>query len=93
MNKWFKIHCDGDWKHDDGVKLETMDNPGWILRVFIWNTNLENIEFKTIDKEVDELNFINCEIKEDFFIGYCGVDNLEEMLSIFCDLIDGKKNY
>ena len=25
----FANECDGDWEHENQVKIETVDNPGW----------------------------------------------------------------
>ncbi len=38
---WYSRHCDGDWEHQHGVRLETLDNPGWILTVDLIHTNLQ----------------------------------------------------
>lgn len=29
LQKWYKSQCDGDWEHEYGIKIETVDNPGW----------------------------------------------------------------
>ena len=33
MMRWFASHCDGDWEHDLGIRIETLDNPGWAMDV------------------------------------------------------------
>lgn len=33
IQDWFKTHCDGLWEHHHGLKLETTDNPGWLLTI------------------------------------------------------------
>lgn len=30
---WYLRHCDGDWEHGFGFKIETIDNPGIALKV------------------------------------------------------------
>ena len=41
LQHWYESQCDGDWEHEFGVKIGTLDNPGWmvdisrILRVFL----------------------------------------------------------
>ena len=27
--EWFRSQCDGEWEHDNRIKIETLDNPGW----------------------------------------------------------------
>ncbi len=31
LDDFYRRHCNGDWEHDYGVKIETCDNPGWLL--------------------------------------------------------------
>ena len=31
LMNWYSAQCDEDWEHQYGVKLETLDNPGWSL--------------------------------------------------------------
>ena len=30
---WYLSQCNGDWEHAYGVKIDTLDNPGWTLEV------------------------------------------------------------
>ena len=40
---WFAIHCDGDWEHSEGIRIATLDNPGWALDVRIEDTELDGV--------------------------------------------------
>ena len=33
LNQWYTSKCDGDWEHSYGFTLETLDNPGWKLKI------------------------------------------------------------
>ena len=35
LNQWYIDQCDGDWEHGYGIKIETLDNPGWSLAIDI----------------------------------------------------------
>ncbi|WP_433366812.1 Imm53 family immunity protein [Actinoplanes sp. CA-142083] len=41
LASWYVAHCDGEWEHEFGVRIETVDNPGWNLRVDIIGTEME----------------------------------------------------
>jgi hypothetical protein len=28
LSFWFYQHCDGDWEHENQIKIQTLDNPG-----------------------------------------------------------------
>jgi len=34
----YMSNCNGDWEHLYGVRIETLDNPGWTLRVELAGT-------------------------------------------------------
>ena len=40
---WMKAQCDGEWEHENGVKIENTDNPGWYIKIDLVDTTLENI--------------------------------------------------
>ncbi|MFT4639202.1 MAG: hypothetical protein ACI8T1_002526 [Verrucomicrobiales bacterium] len=46
--KWYESHCNDEWEHQYGVKLETLDNPGWILTVDLIHTDLQGREMSEL---------------------------------------------
>jgi len=38
LQKWYADHCDGDWEHEYGIVIETLDNPGWSIVIDLKNT-------------------------------------------------------
>jgi hypothetical protein len=45
LPKWYKSKCDGDWEHTYGIKIETLDNPGWIITIDLEETDSDNLVF------------------------------------------------
>jgi len=41
LQKWYFAQCDGDWEHSYGVRIDTVDNPGWTLEIDLVGTNLD----------------------------------------------------
>jgi hypothetical protein len=41
LQNWFSSQCDGDWEHNFGFTIETIDNPGWSLEVDLNNTEFD----------------------------------------------------
>ncbi|WP_068469666.1 immunity 53 family protein [Candidatus Protochlamydia phocaeensis] len=81
--KWYYKECDGDWEHQFGVKIETLDNPGWSIQISIQETDLQDKKFQDIDNECTENDWIFCRVRNGFFEGYGGPLNLPEILQIF----------
>ena len=42
VNEWFQSQCDGDWEHDYGITIETLDNPGWSVEIYLYETELQD---------------------------------------------------
>lgn len=41
LQGWYESNCNGDWEHSSGVKIESLDNPGWMVRLDIVGTQVE----------------------------------------------------
>ncbi len=85
LERWYAAQCDGDWEHEFGVHLSTLDNPGWILRVDLEGTELEGRPFATISDLEPERAWIHCCVKGAKFEAAGGPGMLERMIREFCD--------
>lgn len=83
LQKWYQIRCNGDWEHGSGIRLSTIDNPGWSLTINLEDTELRNRNFQQVDINRSEKDWIFCEVKNIQFEARGGVGNLPEMLRIF----------
>lgn len=81
--KWYSDQCDGDWEHGNGIHIDTIDNPGWSIKISLEDTTLEKKRFNEIKTDNTETNWIFCSIKNNKFEGHCGPLNLPEVLKIF----------
>lgn len=91
---WYTSHCDGEWEHQQGVSIQTLDNPGWLLKVNLIGTNLENATMMPISEDCDELSnpeaggWIDCRIKEQEFVGASDPTQLPRLINTLSALID-----
>lgn len=87
LNNWYQSHCDGEWEHERRIKLRTIDNPGWTIRIGLQDTRLQYKPFAKIliDNDDDMNDWIFCNVEEAIFRGSCGPKRLDEMLEIFLD--------
>lgn len=84
LQKWYHSQCDGDWEHGNGVKIETLDNPGWMVVIELTDTELENKPFTEVRQNMEhETDWINCRVRDHKFEGYGGPFKLKEILETF----------
>ncbi|RJX41700.1 rhodanese-related sulfurtransferase [Paenibacillus pinisoli] len=83
IQNWYFENCNGDWEHIYGVKIDTIDNPGWTVKIDLVETYLENEHFEVINDERNEEDWYYCEVRDGMFYGAGGVGNLEEILNYF----------
>lgn len=85
LQDWFVEQCNGDWEHSYGVKLETLDNPGWLVDIDLYETKYDSKRFDAVMLERSEDDWLHCFVKDHKFQIRCGPRNLEEALGRFCD--------
>lgn len=83
LMSWYKSNCDGDWEHMFGVKIFTVDNPGWWLDIDLIDTSLEGKEFEAIEENNGDDDWFFCLIKDNVFRSSGDPDKLEKIIEIF----------
>jgi len=88
LQHWYKSQCDGDWEHEYGISIETVDNPGWYLTINLSETKYAECTFQSIQVEKDELNWYFCLTRNNNFEASCGPCNLGEVIVVFRNWIE-----
>jgi hypothetical protein len=70
-----------------GVKIETLDNPGWLVTVELNETTWEQLVVPRKIVQRSEADWVQCEVANAKFTGSGGAENLEEVLELFFNLI------
>lgn len=83
LQKWYADNCDGSWEHMNVIKIETLDNPGWRVKIDLEDTDLENKPFEEINCDNGDDDWLRCWIKDAVFNGAGDPSKLETMLSVF----------
>ena len=58
LQKWYASQCDGDWEHSNGIKIMSIDNPGWHVAINLTDTELEGKQVDLIQIERTEEDVI-----------------------------------
>lgn len=80
---WYQKQCDGYWEHGHGITIETLDNPGWLVRIDIGDTALENTPMEPVKRERSDKDWIVCEVRHGQFQGQGDSQKLLEILQVF----------
>ena len=83
LQQWYAGQCDGDWEHTYGIKIDTIDNPGWILTIDLAETPLSG---QTVQRQLvtrNELDWVQYEVADDKFMACGGPFKLEELIRCF----------
>lgn len=90
LQNWYESQCDDDWEHSYGIKIETLDNPGWFITINLWETKLENCELEEVKIERSDDDWVSCFVKNGKFPGAGGYWNLLEIINIFSEWVKSK---
>lgn len=89
LQQWFTEQCNGDWEHQQGIIIESCDNPGWWVRIDLANTSLQKQRFETISENIDIRGYptsdewLRCYIENGVWKGAGDINKLETILEKF----------
>jgi hypothetical protein len=81
VTNWCVAHCNGDWEHDVGIKIETLDNPGWAVDVRIAETELEGVATEWRREEASAEDWLHWRSTGEMFEARCGPGNVSQALA------------
>jgi hypothetical protein len=82
LQQWYRSQCNGDWEHSYGIKIDTLDNPGWSVTIELTDTDLADRSFIEVQRP-HEIDWIHCRVRDRKFEGHGGPLMLDEVLRIF----------
>jgi len=92
LTNWYLSQCNGDWEHSYGVKIDTLDNPGWSLKIDLAGTSLKGRIFERIvhgepSDDLDEWQRTGSwwviTAKDSKFVASCGPLDLSTVIDLF----------
>ena len=89
IQRWYYTQSDGDWEHCYGIKIETLDNPGWQVFIDLVDTELEDAVFAEVQHnevaqcDEDNPDWFVCRKVDGKFEGAGGPEQLEAILRLF----------
>lgn len=83
LERWYSRQCNGEWEHSYGVKINTLDNPGWRVEIDLRDTRKQGATLQTVKLERTDDDWIHYWIEKRRFQIACGPGNLSEAIEVF----------
>jgi hypothetical protein len=83
LQRWYADQCDGDWEHQRGVEIGTLDNPGWSVKIALGGTELEKRSFERVHVDRAEDDWLRAWVEAGEWNAACGPLNLVEAVEAF----------
>jgi len=90
LQAWYVANCNGEWEHSYGVKISTLDNPGWHVEIELAGTPWVHLSIPRRSVDRSDGDWIDFQVSNARFVAYGGASNLEEMLLEFLQLVHGE---
>jgi hypothetical protein len=76
LMRWYYANCNEEWEHSCGVKIDTLDNPGWLVVINLEGTGiaLESIPPTKVYRDKDD--WCECGATHDPTMGGLGLPDM-----------------
>ncbi len=91
LQQWYRAECDDAWEHQHGITIQSLDNPGWLIKIDLAGTRLESVNMKPVGLEshinhsgiTGNHHLLYCKVEDGFFIGAGGPHALFSICKVF----------
>ncbi|MDR7219937.1 immunity 53 family protein [Aminobacter aminovorans] len=84
LSTWYQGRCNGEWEELHGVRIDTLDNPGWSITIDLDGTALAGKAFSEIKYNYEhEADWWLCRVRDGKFEGVGGPLHLKTLIDVF----------
>lgn len=87
IQQWYSDQCNGEWEHQYGVSIDTLDNPGWSVSIDLAGTSLDSVSMAPSKCNKGEDDWLFCEVRDGKFVGTGDPSKLNIILESFVSLL------
>jgi hypothetical protein len=69
LQQWCEAQCNGDWEHQYGISIDTLDNPGWRVEIDLNGTPFAGVLFTRVHQKHQNGGWLLCWAENDKFVG------------------------
>ncbi|MDP3277575.1 MAG: immunity 53 family protein [Deltaproteobacteria bacterium] len=89
LQQWYALHCEGGWEHGSGIRIETIDNPGWLIRIDLAGTELQSEDFDPIVTTTNDAGWADIRIRDGVWQAACDPVGLDAAIGTFLEWARG----
>lgn len=86
LEKWYSERCNGDWEHQGGVTISTLDNPGWSVEIAFDDLEVNQLSVVSqfsFERSEGDFAIFSYDETRNIVAFWCGAHNLEEAFDVF----------
>lgn len=83
LDGWYQRQCNGEWEHTQGVRLKSLDDPGWHLTINLAGTSAVNARPQQLRLDTQSGGWLACSIAGECFEGSGDPRKLEQIIGVF----------
>lgn len=80
---WYKAQCNGAWELANGITIETLRTPGWMVTIDLFETPLQEHTMASVRQERSETDWLLCEVDHSRFRGQGDPQKLIFIIQVF----------
>jgi hypothetical protein len=88
IQTWYSSQCDGDWEHEYGVNIFTIDNPGWGVSFDLEGTTLSGLKIPDQENENNESDWFSIRIRDNVLHGTGDQLKLDFLLNKLMEILE-----
>ena len=89
LQEWYRRNCQNcEWHEYYGIKIDTLDNPGWIVKIDIAETPLMGKPFSKIEIDNGSSDWLFCKVENNVFEGVGDPLKLTLILKVFREWVE-----
>ena len=98
LQQWYFEQCNDLREHRRGITIETLDNPGWLVKVDLEETAMQGVSMPEV-RNPGEINhagvrgrqdWLHCKVEGNCFVGAGGPFSLVSICETFKSWVEGK---
>lgn len=88
LKEWFKSYCNEDWEYENQIQIYTVSNPGWVVKIGLLFTPLENLKVDYKLDENSENDWYGISVKNSVFEATGDIDKLNFLIEKFKEIVE-----